>query len=89
VINHIDLGPTLFSRFRVLQSLLIKEGITLGGNKKLKIYGKLTCGAGKRMKPVNRVFFANQQDAVQAGYRPCGICMPDEYKLWKQNNDIR
>ncbi|WP_214071504.1 Ada metal-binding domain-containing protein [Mucilaginibacter sp. dw_454] len=86
MINHLDLGPTPFSRFRTLQLLIIKDEITLGGNKKLKIYGELTCNAGKRMKTVNRVFFADEQEAINAGYRPCGICMRDMYKLWKQNN---
>ena len=27
----------------------------------------------------NRVFFADEQTAVTAGYRPCAVCLPDEY----------
>ena len=55
---------------------LIKNGsICFGGNRRLKIYGLLSCGSGKRMKVANRVFFASEQEAIAAGYRPCGNCM--------------
>ena len=84
MIHHTDLGKTPFARFRILQSLIIKGEITLGGYKKGKIYGTLSCGSGKRMKTENRVFFADEQEAVAAGYRPCGNCMPQQYQLWKQ-----
>jgi methylphosphotriester-DNA--protein-cysteine methyltransferase len=58
-----------------LRGLLESGAVTLAGNRKLKIYGLLTCGSGKRMKKENRVFFADQQEALRAGYRPCGNCM--------------
>lgn len=66
---------------------------TLGGNKKLKIYGRLDCPSAKRWIEKgyyvsNRVFFENEYIAMDAGYRPCAICMPDKYKVWK-NNQIR
>jgi methylphosphotriester-DNA--protein-cysteine methyltransferase len=86
MIRHIELGSTAFSRFRMLQSLIVSGQITLGGYTKGKIYGTLSCGSGKRMKPENRVFFTNEQEAVDAGYRPCGNCMPEAYKLWKLKN---
>lgn len=55
---------------------LMKSGrITLAGNRKLKIYGLLTCGSGKRMKRENRVFFSDADEARRAGFRPCGNCM--------------
>lgn len=62
---------------------------TLGGNKKLKIYGKLDCPSAKRWIEKgyyieNRVFFANEEVAISAGYRPCAVCMPKEYKIWKR-----
>ena len=67
---------------------------TLGGNKKLKIYGKLDCPSAKRWiekgKYIsNRVFFENEEIAISAGYRPCSICMPNEYKEWKNNQNIK
>lgn len=63
---------------------------TLGGNKRLKIYGRLDCPSA--LKHINngnyinhRVFFSNEATAIEAGYRPCGICMKKEYKKWKEN----
>ena len=62
----------------------IKIGkIRLAGNKKLKIYGTLHCKSGKRMKKENRVFFKDEKEAVDYGYRPCAICMPAKYSEWK------
>ena len=63
---------------------LIKSGeITFAGNKQLKIYGTLHCSSGKRMKTANRVFFKNEDEAVAAGYRPCGHCMRQKYLKWR------
>lgn len=67
---------------------------TLGGNKRLKIYGKLDCPSAKRWIAKgyyvdNRVFFLNAQDAIAAGYRPCSVCMPEEYKIWKNKQMIK
>jgi methylphosphotriester-DNA--protein-cysteine methyltransferase len=56
--------------------MLIQQGaITLAGNRRLKIYGKLTCASGRRMKKENRVFFKNTAEALENGFRPCGNCM--------------
>ena len=62
---------------------------TLGGHRKLKIYGRLDCPSAlrwiKKGKYVqNRVFFESESVAIEAGYRPCAVCMPDEYKEWKE-----
>ena len=62
---------------------------TLGGHKKLKIYGKLDCPSALRYIAKGqyvkyRVFFADEETAIAAGYRPCAICMPEEYKKWKE-----
>jgi methylphosphotriester-DNA--protein-cysteine methyltransferase len=57
--------------------------ICVGGNQKLKIYGTLKCGSGKRMKRENRVFFSSEKEAIQNGFRPCGHCMKTEYLKWK------
>jgi len=59
------------------------ESITLGGNRNLKIYGKLDCKSGKRMKRKNRVFFKSETQAMKNGFRPCGHCMRREYLKWK------
>lgn len=71
--------------------LLSKEGLPykstkpgkFGGHKGLKIYGKLDCPSALRWIAKGyyvkqRVFFANESDAKQAGYRPCKICMKKE-----------
>jgi methylphosphotriester-DNA--protein-cysteine methyltransferase len=35
------------------------------------------------MKAANRIFFKDEKDALQSGYRPCGNCMKQAYKDWK------
>lgn len=86
MIGHTDLGQTPFARLRALQSMIANKQITFGGNKKDKIYGVLNCKAGERMKAENRVFFADGQEAIESGYRPCGSCMRREYQIWKLQN---
>lgn len=58
-----------------LRTKIRRSKICFGGNRKLKIYGTLSCNSGKRMKCENRVFFASEQEAQQNNYRPCGHCM--------------
>lgn len=60
----------------------------LGGHRKLKIYGRLDCPSALRYIAKGqyvqyRVFFKDEDTAIAAGYRPCGICMKEEYKRWK------
>ena len=62
---------------------------TMGGYKRGKVYGKLDCRAALRAitkggYEKNRVFFADEQTAIRAGYRPCAVCMPVEYAVWKK-----
>lgn len=65
---------------------LIRSGdVSVGGNARLKIFGALSCKSGKRMLRKNRVFFENEADAIQQGYRPCGHCMQAAYLAWKAN----
>jgi len=66
-----------------LRNLIRKKQVTFGGNRKLKIYGQLNCKSGKRMKVDNRVFFATENDALEQEFRPCGNCMKEAYKMWK------
>lgn len=66
-----------------LRNKIKQQKICFGGNRKLKIYGTLSCTSGKRMKRENRVFFSSEQEAQQNNYRPCGHCMKTEYKKWK------
>jgi hypothetical protein len=60
---------------------------TLGGNSTLQIYGRLGCARAIAALPLgyakHRVFFADEDAAIQAGYRPCGRCMHEQYAIWK------
>ena len=62
-----------------------------GGHYKLKIYGRLDCPSAKRYIEKGqyvryRVFFEDEGTAKTAGYRPCGVCMKEEYRKWKATN---
>lgn len=65
---------------------------TLGGNRRLRLYGRLDCPSALRAVArggpagsyaANRVFFADEATAVTAGYRPCAVCLPNRYAAWK------
>lgn len=65
-----------------LRSSIKTFSIQFAGHTKLKIYGTLDCKSGKRMKRENRMFFKTEDEAIKAGYRPCGHCMKDKYQQW-------
>jgi methylphosphotriester-DNA--protein-cysteine methyltransferase len=55
---------------------------TLGGHRRLRIYGRLDCPSARRWLARgyytrHRVFFADAATARAAGYRPCRVCRPD------------
>ena len=59
------------------------------GHRRLKIYGRLDCPSANRWISKgyyvkDRVFFLNEEDAINAGYRPCAVCMRKEYLEWKE-----
>ena len=64
---------------------------TLGGNATLKIYGRLDCARAVADLPRgyarHRVFFADERTAIDAGFRPCGRCMHEQYARWKAGPD--
>ena len=70
---------------------LLEVPRTLGGNSKGKIYGRLDCGAAldtiKRFpgsyEPF-RVFFSDENNALAAGYRPCGRCMREQHREYER-----
>ncbi len=62
---------------------------TLGGHRGSKIYGRLDCRSARAALAAgaylaHRVFFADEQTAIAAGYRPCAVCLPAAYQVWKQ-----
>jgi methylphosphotriester-DNA--protein-cysteine methyltransferase len=61
---------------------------TLGGHRRNKVYGRLDCPSALRWLAKGhivrwRVFFADEATAIAAGYRPCAVCMREEYRAWK------
>ena len=67
---------------------------TLGGHRKGRLYGRLDCPAALRAIARggyvrDRVFFADEQTAIAAGYRPCAVCLPEKYARWKGRRDSR
>lgn len=66
---------------------------TLGGHRRSRIYGRLDCPAALRAIArggyvTQRVFFADRATARAAGYRPCAVCLPDEYGEWKAGRSV-
>lgn len=65
---------------------------TVGGHRRSRIYGRLDCPAARRAIAnggyvKDRVFFADETTAIAAGFRPCGSCLPERYRAWKQTHD--
>jgi methylphosphotriester-DNA--protein-cysteine methyltransferase len=59
-----------------------------GGHRRTKIYGRLDCHSALRALArggyvKHRVFFLNAVTARAAGFRPCAVCLPVEYRRWK------
>ncbi|WP_330254716.1 metal-binding protein [Nocardia sp. NBC_00565] len=58
-----------------------------GGHRRGKLYGRLDCPSALRAlarghyRP-DRVFFADEQTAIAVGYRPCAVCLPEQYAAW-------
>ena len=60
---------------------------TLGGHRRSKVYGRLDCPTALRWIATgqyvqHRVFFADEETARAAGYRPCGHCLRPKYRQW-------
>jgi len=83
MIRHIDFNNNEEGKLK-LHKLIRQRKIIFAGNASLKIYGRLSCRSGKRMKKINRVFFESSLEAIDSGYRPCGHCMRDAYLVWKE-----
>ena len=62
--------------FKAGQMVLSPIPGKFGGCRPSKIFGRLDCKSGMRMRKENRVFFLSAEDAVAQGYRPCKNCKP-------------
>ena len=67
---------------------------TLGGHRKTRVYGMLDCPSALRAIARggyvrHRVFFRDEATAIAAGYRPCAVCCPEQYRAFRvaQRND--
>jgi methylphosphotriester-DNA--protein-cysteine methyltransferase len=61
---------------------------TLGGHRRTKVYGRLDCPSALRWIARghyvrHRVFFADEETAIAAGFRPCASCLSETYRAWK------
>lgn len=66
----------------------------LGGHRGNRIYGRLDCAGAQRWIAKGhyvsqRVFFADEDAAIAAGFRPCASCMPAEYARWHAERAAR
>ena len=66
----------------------------LGGYRPSKIYGRLDCPSALRAIAKgqyisHRVFFADEEVAIAAGYRPCGSCLRPKYRQWRADAESR
>ena len=75
--------PHVILKDEKVRSMIRRRIIRAAANKKLKIYGRLDCRSGKKMKKQNRIFFNDREEATFLGFRPCAHCMRNEYQLWK------
>lgn len=55
---------------------LARQGVRYLGCKSTGVYCLPTCRDARRMRPTNRVPFASDGAAAEAGYRPCKHCRP-------------
>ncbi|WP_432165212.1 Ada metal-binding domain-containing protein [Streptomyces sp. bgisy031] len=65
---------------------------TLGGHRRGRLYGRLDCPSALRAVSrgpyaKHRVFFPDEATAVAAGFRPCAVCLPEEYARWRADRE--
>ena len=88
-----DTGVDAKKRYRLVgpdgQEILSLRPGTLGGHRRTRVYGRLDCPVALSLIARgfdvgrHRVFFADEETAIAAGYRPCGACLREEYRRWK------
>jgi len=66
----------------------------LGGHRGTRIYGRLDCPAALRAIArggyvSQRIFFLDERHARDAGYRPCAVCLPQKYRLWRKKRSAQ
>ena len=54
----------------------VPSATAIVANKDSKTFHRADCTFVAKMKPANRVAFANAAEAAKAGYKPCKVCKP-------------
>ena len=54
----------------------VPSATAIVANKDSKTFHRADCTFVAKMKPANRVAFANTAEAAKAGYKPCKVCKP-------------
>lgn len=87
-------GPPDPARYRLLRAdgrpVVSAVPGRLGGHRRTRVYGRLDCRAAARALAAggyagSRVFFADEETARAAGYRPCAVCLPEAYRVWRRD----
>lgn len=69
------------------ENLIAKENATYATNKLSLVVHLLDCYMLESMIESNlRYTDKSYEELLELDYRPCGTCMPDEYKEYKKNN---
>ena len=53
-----------------------KKSGSFVGNKKSHVFHKSSCASAKKTKDENKKYFSTRDEALSAGYSPCGSCKP-------------
>jgi hypothetical protein len=54
----------------------VKPAVEYWGSAKRTTYHRPSCQWAQKIRPANRVVFKSKEEAVKAGYEPCGDCKP-------------
>ncbi len=63
-----------------LAFIMMSCGVSFAECKDSKKYHTADCGIVKNIKAENQICFKAQEEAIKAGYAPCGICKPPKPK---------
>ncbi|PTX09526.1 Ada metal-binding domain-containing protein [Sphingobacterium faecium] len=84
MIQNIELGDTALDRIVAVNGLVKRGMIKFSGDSRSNIYGLINCASGRRTRIKNRVFFKDEKEALDEGYRPCSHCLNEKYRKWKE-----
>jgi len=83
--NFMQYGMKEYKLLGINGDYFSKIPATCGGNKNLKVYGKMNCPSTLYLDGNDSVYFENPEIANKLGYRPCSVCMKKEFQKWEQS----